>query len=198
MGADYGLARFPLAPNARIAGCQATHDSEVTEMPAATAMAIYNQDIRGLASRINRFITELVSCTSANLANVNEFDAGRLESYIKAIRTYHDWVMAQPALDLPETQPRLHTLDPDPAVPTLENEAIRDAIVMMQAARDELVNSQSARMPVGLLPFDSRRMTSIVNKVEAFLISYVREVQPLDLPESSPTRDMGPAGKTGV
>jgi hypothetical protein len=37
-----------------------------------------------------------------------------------------------------------------------------------------------------------------VDKVEAFLNSYIREVQPLDLPESSPQRAMTPSGKLGV
>jgi hypothetical protein len=159
---------------------------------------VYNQDVRGLASRINRFITELMLSSSANLANVSEFDAGRLESYIRAIRTYHDWVVGQPALDLPETAPRLYELDANPAVPVMENEAIRDTIVMLEVARDELINSQSARMPVGLLSFDSDRVSRVVDKVEAFLNSYIREVQPLDLPESSPQRAMTPSGKLGV
>ena len=167
-------------------------------MATQTNQSVYNQDVRGLASRINRFITELMLSASANLANVSEFDASRLESYIRAIRTYHDWIMAQPQLDLPETAPRSYQLDADPTVPLIENEAIRDTIVMLEVARDELINSQSARMPVGLLSFDSRRVSAVVDKVEAFLNSYIREVQPLDLPESSPQRSMAPAGKTGV
>jgi hypothetical protein len=167
-------------------------------MPTTTAGSVYNQDIRGLASRINRFITELMLSASANLANVSEFDALRLESYIRAIRTYHDWIMAQPQLDLPETAPRAYALDPDPTVAIIENEALRDVLTMMEVARDELVASQSARMPVGLLSFDSRRAMAVVDKVEAFLNSYIREVQPLDLPESSPSRPMAPTGKTGV
>ena len=167
-------------------------------MPTSTAGTVYNQDVRGLASRINRFITELMLSSSANLANVSEFDAGRLESYIKAIRTYHDWVIGQPALDLPETAPRLYELDANPVVPLVENEAIRDTIVMLEVARDEVINSQSARMPVGLLSFDSDRISRVVDKVEAFLNAYIREVQPLDLPESSPQRAMAPTGKLGV
>ena len=101
---------------------------------------------------------------------------------------------AQPQLDLPETAPRSYQLDADPTVPLIENEAIRDTIVMLEVARDELINSQSARMPVGLLSFDSRRVSAVVDKVEAFLNSYIREVQPLDLPESSPSRPMEPRG----
>ncbi len=167
-------------------------------MPTSTAGTVYNQDVRGLASRINRFITELMLSSSANLANVSDFDAGRLESYIKAIRIYHDWIVGQPSLDLPETAPRVYELDPNPAVPIMENEAIRDCIVMLEGARDELVNSQSARMAVGLLSFDSNRVSRVVDKVEAFLNNYIREVQPLDLPESSPQRPMMPAGKLGV
>jgi len=159
---------------------------------------VYNQDIRGLASRINRFIVEMMSAASANLAAVNEFDQGRLQLYINAIRTYQTWVLSQPQMDLPETSPRQYPLDPDPAIPTVENEAIRDVIVMLELARDELINAQSARHPTGLLPFDSTRVSRVIDKVETFLTTYIAVVQPLDLPESSPSQAMGPAGKSGV
>jgi hypothetical protein len=164
----------------------------------ATTRYVYNQDIRGLASRINRFIVEMMSAASANLAAVNEFDQARLQKYIDAIRTYQSWVLAQPQMDLPETSPRQYPLDPDPTIPTVENEAIRDVIVMLELARDELINSQSARHPTGMLGFDANRLGRVIDKVEAFLTTYIAVVQPLDLPESSPAQDMGPAGKSGV
>ena len=159
---------------------------------------VYNQDVRGLASRINRFITEVALCASSNLANMSEFDQTRLEAYIAAMRAYQGWIVAQPHLDLPETAPRQYALDADAEVPTVDNEAVRDVLVMLQVARDELISSQSARMPTGLLPFDADRVTRVVDKVEAFLNQYIRVVQPLDLPESSPARAMTPTGKTGV
>jgi hypothetical protein len=167
-------------------------------MPTSTAGTVYNQDVRGLASRINRFITEMALCASANLAHVTEDDSNRLERYIKAIRTYQAWIVAQPPLDLPKGAPTMHELDPMLDVPNIENEALRDVIVLFKAAHTELINSASARMPVGLLPDDADRNTRIVDKIEKLLVDYIRVVQPLDLPESSPQRAMSPSGKLGV
>ncbi len=159
---------------------------------------VYNQDVRGLHSRMNRFITEMLHSQSANLSEVNAFDQTRLTTYLDAIETYHDWVTNQPDLDLPETSPRQYTLDTDPSVPVMENESIRDVIELIQLARDELTNSQSARKPAGMVSFDSIRLMAVVNKVRAFLNDYISTTTPLDLPESSPMREVTEPGKVGV
>ena len=168
-------------------------------MPAADASrVVYNHDVAGLHRRMNRFIGEMAACASTNLSQMSEYDQERLTTYLNAIRTYTNWVVAQPQLDLPETSPRVYALEPDAVIPLVENEAIVDIIRMMELARDETVNGQSARMSSGLIRFDVLRLGAVINKVEAFLTTYVSIVTPLDLPESSPSRPVTAPGKTGV
>lgn len=169
-------------------------------MPATNAGPVtYNHDVAGLYRRVNRFIVELLKSVSSVGSQVNEFDQTRLSSYIGAIRSYHAWVAAQPQLDLPETHPRAIQLEAPPVVPNeVENESVRDVVYLMEIARDELVNGQSSRNGSGLVSFDSARLTAIVDKIEALLLSYIQNVTPLDLPESSPSRIMVTSGQVGV
>lgn len=159
----------------------------------------YNHDVAGMYRRINRFIVEILKSVSSGGSQVNSFDQTRLQSYIGAIRAYHNWVIGQPQLDLPETHPRIIQLETAPAVPAeVENESVRDVVYMLELARDELVNGQTSRNPSGFVSFDSARLTAVVDKVEALLLNYIQTVTPLDLPESSPSRTISSAGLTGV
>lgn len=159
---------------------------------------VMNSDIKALHSRVNRFIEEMRDSVSSRSSLVNDFDKARLTSYLSALRFYHDYVMTQAPLDLPETHPRLYKLRENPAVPVLENEMMNDIIEKFQLLRDELVNSQSARNSSGLISFDSIRFLSVVSNIETFLSTYVSQATPLDLPESSPrTKDSGP-GRLGI
>lgn len=159
---------------------------------------VYNHDMAGLVSRINRFIVEMHKASSSSLSEMSEADVGRLKSYLGALRAYHGWVTSQPELDLPETAPRLITLEPFPSIGDVENEGINDILRMMILMRDELVGSQSARRPSGLVAFDSGRFLAIVSKVENFLEQYVAVATPLDLPESSPQAPVSGPGFQGV
>lgn len=159
---------------------------------------VYNADIVGLYDRINRFIEELVKSVSSGVSLTNEFDQVRLGLYLDAVDRYHDWIKAQPHLDLPETAPKPFVLEDPPVIPNLENESINDVIRLLTAARDELVNSQSARLPCQMLTFDSIRMTAIIEKTRRLLIDYIAQTEPLDLPESSPKEIMSGPGRVGV
>ena len=101
-------------------------------------------------------------------------------------------------LDLPETSPRQYVLDENPSYDLVENESVVDVVRMLELVRDEVVNSQSARQSSGLIGFDEKRLLAVVNKVEAFLNTYIAEITPLDLPESSPMRIAATSGKSGV
>ena len=147
---------------------------------------------------MNRFLVEFIKAVSSETSEMNEFDQGRCASYLNAIDSYHAWVIAQPQLDLPETAPREYELETPPATPAVENESINDIVRMLVVARDELVNSQSARNAAGLNPFDSGRLTAIITKVRAFLTDYIQTVTPLDLPESSPKAASSGPGRLGV
>ena len=165
---------------------------------AAAQENVYNHDVAGIHRRINRFIIEMVKSVSTNGSLMNEFDQKRLASYLTAVKAYVGWVVSQPALDLPETSPRVYLLDANPNYDLVENESIVDVVRMLELVRDEVVNSQSARNAAGLTKFDEQRLLAVVTKVENFLASYVAIITPLDLPESSPMRSASTAGKTGI
>ncbi len=159
---------------------------------------VYNPDIAGLYARINRFIEEMIASASSGVSLFSSFDQARLLSYTAAITTYQNWILAQPQLDLPKTHDKTYTLKAAPVVPDMENESVKDVLNLLESTRDELINSQSARLPSGLMSFDSTRLAALVAKIESFISSYVAKADPLDLPESSPQAAMTPPGPTGV
>ena len=159
---------------------------------------ILNQDIAGFNSRLNRAIEEVYKSVSSGVVDFREADKNRVLSYFDAIDEYHTWVIAQPQLDLPETHPKDYVLDVDPVVTVVENDAANDIIRILEAARDELVNSQSARLPAGLITFDSDRNFAIVDKARKLVTDFIDKVQPIDLPESSPQRGKSGAGRKGI
>lgn len=164
------------------------------------ALETYNHDVSGIVHRVKRFQYELFKSASSGGAFVNTFDQARWAKYLDAVDTYVDHVVAQPQVDLPETHPRKIIMDlmPDDAITTVENESIRDVIYYLQLMMLEAADSQSSRMSAGLLTFDENRIRALNEKARRLLNDYVAQVQPLDLPESSPTRAMSGAGKSGV
>lgn len=165
---------------------------------ATNQYMVYNPDVAGLQRRINRFIIEMSKAASNQFSMMNDFDQTRLQTYLNAIRAYVAWVTSQPQLDLPETSPKTYVLDADPTYELVENESIIDILRMLEIARTEIVNGQSARMPSGFISFDVTRVLSVVDKIENFLNDYVKVITPLDLPESSPSRASSGPGNTGV
>lgn len=159
---------------------------------------VNNSDVVGLYNRIQRFIEELYKSVSSQTSQVNEFDQARLATYLNAVDTYHNWVIGQPHLDLPETSPKVYVLEDAVEVEDTENENVNDLIRMLILARDELINSQSARDPSQLNEFDSARLRSLIEKARQFLQTYIQVATPLDLPESSPQEPSSGSGRTGV
>lgn len=159
---------------------------------------IYNHDIAGAVRRLDRFCIELQKSVSSNTSQMNAFDQERLVNYLNALIQYHNFVVGSPALDLPESHPMEYIIPDPPELPLVENEGTNDIIRLMLLARTEILNSQSARDPASLNPFDSKRFLAIVGKVDAFLKTYISSVTPLDLPESSPSRAMSGKGDVGV
>lgn len=159
---------------------------------------VYNVDIVGVYNRLNRFIVEVFRSVSANVSMMSTFDQQRLQSYITNLNGYLIWVTAQPNLDLPETSPRAYALEPLATRADTENEEANDVINHLELMRDELINSQSARLGSGLIKFDMGRLGAALVKTEAFLTTYIANLTPLDLPESSPQDPIVPGGNTGV
>jgi hypothetical protein len=168
--------------------------AQVTGNPTATR----NHDIFGVYNRMNRFIEEMYHSVSADVSQMNSFDQARMQKYIDNIRGYVAWVVGQPQLDLPETAPREYPLEAPPVIGSAESEEINDILHMLVVARDEIISSQSARDPSGLIPFDAARFGAVIDKIEAFLKTYVATLTPLDLPESSPQAPTTGPGRTGI
>ena len=161
-------------------------------------MTVNNHDVVPLWDLFNRFLVELTKSVSAGLSLTTIFDSTRLEAYLNAIDRYHDWITAQPQLDLPETHPRVYALEAAPTIPNVENEDVNQLARLLAITRDELVNCQSARMPSGLVAFDSGRLRATTEKTRKFLIDYVKATSPLDLPETSPMEPPVTSGKGGI
>jgi len=160
--------------------------------------SIYNQDVYGLIRRLRRFRYETVKADSSGLADVNQFDIARAQSYLTAVKTYLDWVVNQPQLDLPETAPRAFELPSREDLPMPENESLVDLMHLYDSLEEELANCQSARHGTGVISHDEQRVRAIVTKMENFIANYVQPTQPLDLPESAPKREMTGEGRKGV
>lgn len=161
-------------------------------------LKIFNQDVVFLTEHVNRYIDELTHSQSSPVNGMIDADKARLRSYIAALRHARAWIQSQPMLDLPETHPRPFVLEPFPAVPEIENDALAQCVRILEALRTEMVNSQSARMSSRLQPFDDGRFTMLVDRLESFLNEYIERAEPLDLPESSPQEAMPAPGKGGV
>ncbi len=161
-------------------------------------MQVFNNDIAGLYSRINRYITELIKCASSNVADINEHDRARIGAYITALQFYINWSTSQPFLDLPETHPKTIELENAPEIPLIENLMVADLISLLVRGRDEIINSQSARNSNGIISFDLARINAVLTKIRSFLLEYVDKVTPVDMPESSPKYPDTGTGSTGI
>jgi hypothetical protein len=147
-----------------------------------------NTDVYGLVRRINRFIVEIMKSQSSGVSQTISFDVQRARSYLGAVVAYHDWVVAQPFIDLPSP----------PVVPLFENESLYDLCMLLELAREELANSQSSQLSSNLISFDSSRLMAIIGKASKFITDYVTVVDPLDQPETSPMTLTTGQGLLGV
>ena len=159
---------------------------------------VLNHDVVGVNDRLNRVITEVYKSASSGVTQFSDADLDRLNSYLDAVDEYHKWVIDTPELDLPESHPKTYTLDAEPAVTKVENDAVNDIIRILTVCRSGIVNSQSARKASGFIGFDSDRLFKNVDKVRKFIADYISKVQPIDNPESSPSRGRSGAGNSGI
>lgn len=157
-----------------------------------------NTDIFSLVRRINRFIVEMTKSQSSAVSQTMPFDVTRVTSYTNSLRSYVAWVVAQPLLDLPETGPQWIDLPKSPEIPAMENESVYDICTLFEIMRDELANSQSARLSTNMIQHDHARFLAIVSKIENLVTQYIAVSEPLDLPESSPLAESTGVGRQGI
>ena len=158
---------------------------------------VYNQDIVGLYDRIQRAIFETLHSASSGTLSYSEADITRQRQYTSDLLSKHEHIINEPALDLVETHPRAYELRTPIAVQHLENDGSNDLIRLYEVTRDELINSQSARLATNLVSFDANRFEDNVHKIQ-HEIDYIEEVQPIDLPESIPKEPLKGQGRKGV
>jgi len=161
-------------------------------------MIVLNFEVAGIIRRARRFRYETVKAVSSSLASVSDADMSRSLTFLNALRSYIAHVISAPALDLPESSPYEINLGEPEKLDMPENESFVDLMVMYDLLEKEVGNSQSARQATGIISHDHLRMVNLINKMEDFLNNYVKEILPLDLPESSPLRDVTGGGRTGV
>jgi hypothetical protein len=159
---------------------------------------VYNVDVYGLDVMLNRTIVEIMKSQSSGVSGMISFDIARVNQYLGALKSKQAWVGSQPQVDCPETGPKAFDLVPVPVTEQIENDAAWDLVQLLQITRDELRNSQSARLPSGLIKFDDTRLTAFLGRMTSLLNDYIAKVTPIDLPESSPSQAMSGAGATGV
>jgi hypothetical protein len=160
---------------------------------------VFNHDVVWLYDKLRRFYQEMAKSQSAPVSGMIDSDQKRLESYLNSIRQAVAWIQDTPLLDMPETHPRPYILQKFPDEIDIENEAINVILRLVRATAVELVNCQSGRYSSRLQPFDQDRCMAVVDKIDAFLNNYIRSTAvPLDMPESSPERPIGPDGFMGT
>lgn len=159
---------------------------------------VYNIDVTYLADKLARYAGEVQMSVSSNVAFVNAFDMARLQDYLTDIDAAVAYVLAQPQLDLPESHPMLHAIQSFPEMRDMESDEWDHVVRLLRSGYIELVNSQSARLGAGLMPFDARRVSALIAKTRQWLDDYVSKRSPMDLPETSPQQAMSPAGAAGV
>lgn len=165
---------------------------------AAVTSISYNLDVVYINDKLCRYAYEVIKSVSSGVANVNTFDMARMQNYLDDLDAAVDYVLAQPQLDMPETHPRERALQQFPEVPDMENDELDHVVRLLEAARFELIDGQSARMPAGMLPFDAARIKALVAKNRQWLTTFVTARSPMDLPESSPQEGTTGPGRTGV
>lgn len=158
---------------------------------------VNNQDINGLYARIHRYMREVYKSTSSGLNSITSADMIRWKAYLGHVSGLHAWAVGEPELDLPETHPKIYTLEEKTVFEIVNNEAVNDFLNMLENTNDALANASSARNAAGLSAPDSKRFTDNITKCNSFL-DYVASSTPQDLPETSPDAVSSGAGTTGI
>lgn len=168
--------------------------STVGSAPATTT---YNIDVASIVRRWNRIVVELDKSQSSAISFMMPFDLTRASSYLQSMTDYQAFVVSLPILDCPETGPMEMPLPSDPTVAVTENDSLYDMIQLAMIARDEVKNSQSARLPTNLVSFDYTRQQAYILKLTQ-LIGFISTSPNQDLPESSPMAASTGPGNRGV
>ena len=157
----------------------------------------YNIDVHSIVRRYNRMLVEVMKSQSSGISQTLPFDLTRIKAWVSSHRRYIEFVVGEPLLDCPETGPMELPLPTPPKIDEIENDSAYDILMLIMIARDELANSQSARIPTNLVKFDYDRQVAYLAKITN-LVGHIEDAEPLDLPESSPMMAVSGSGRMGV
>lgn len=148
-------------------------------------MKVLSQDVAFLVKRARVLRESMTKAVSNNSNYISPADRLRIDAYLKALKDFKAWIIAQPFMDLPQTSPREYDLGEGTPVPELENLDAMVVLELVKTMEDEIALSQSARMPTNMIDQDSVRFDENIKRVEQFLSQYVDANSPLDRPDSA-------------
>lgn len=159
---------------------------------------VYNHDVASLSQMLFRIGQEVHKSTSSSASFVSDHDFERIVSYLDWLSKKLDWMVTLPLMDLPETYPTTFAVEIPEQWTQVENESCNDILRLVYITLVELQNGQSARISSGMLAFDEKRVRVIIQKLYDFMRDFVSSTHPIDLPESSPKREVAGKGRLGV
>lgn len=153
---------------------------------------VANQNVWKMYSDYQIMLEEMDKSVTKQNAGTLTHDAARWQSYIDAMRLYVAYWQSQQFLDLPVTHGRNWDIS-DPLNPPCEfkdNTATCELMALVVSARDELVLSSSAGLPVHLYPSDLARQQSYWAAMEGY-IQFMLANSPLDEPVTAAEENLG-------
>ena len=161
-------------------------------------MQLNNYELSSFCRRVRRYTEEIHGCSSADGPLLYDGDKDNFISFMDALDDYIDWIKKQPELIYPETKDATYEVPDLPTQALVENEVVNDLQHAFRQMFLEAGNSQSAKMPTGLLDHDSDRMGDYMEKCRSLINDYAAGATPQDLPQSSPLRPRTAAGRRGT
>jgi hypothetical protein len=165
--------------------------------PGITATETCNIELWAYCAKLNRYIKELNQCNSANDSDISEPDRQRFASYSLDGKDFLAMAAKLPEVDVPKTGTIVLRLPKPPTINYVENDQSNLLVQWLEVMRDEMMNSESSRRPVGLKRFDFDRAMSYWQRYDDIL-AYSAKTEPRDYVESSPREDIVPLGELGV
>ena len=153
---------------------------------------VRNMDVVGVVERIDRTIYELMECESSELNSLEEYDIQRVLDYNDALRTYTKVVNEANRMDLPHSYPRFYAIKyitQGVDYNGTKNRIIRDLVRLYSNGMVQWSRSESADKSNGFYDADYNRFLLIMDRIDGYMQSYIKEATPLDLPESSAFED---------
>lgn len=161
---------------------------------------VNNLDIAGLLERVSRARYEVLKSGSANIDDIRDADRARIDTYNSEAKSYASYIAGEPQQDYVASYPETYEVNymVTEEMTVIENLGLRDLDRLYEKVLVEISNSQSARYPSGFKEQDKERFDSYMERIESLLTNHLDKINPLDLPESSPSEKSVTDGFLGV